>query len=181
QAPFDAALSGRNEIGSAAIAITLVDVVVFLPLAFLSGFVGQYMKEFGIVVTVATLFSLFVSFTLTPVLAARWSVLKRSAAPPSWLAWFQTGFERLNTWYRSRALPLALRHRWMTFWFSLLMVINALVLVAGKEVMTAVAGVDAALGALTLLWIPLGRALRAFDVTQAVFMSASLPLAWIPA
>jgi len=47
QSPGDAAISGRTEIGGAAIAITLVDVVVFLPLAFLSGFVGQYMKEFG--------------------------------------------------------------------------------------------------------------------------------------
>jgi HAE1 family hydrophobic/amphiphilic exporter-1 len=160
QAPTDAALSGRNEIGSAAIAITLVDVVVFLPLAFLSGFVGQYMKEFGIVVTVATLFSLLVSFTLTPVLAARWSVLKRSAAPPPWLAWFQIGFDRLTVWYKHRALPLALRHRWMTFWFSLLMVVNAISLVAGKEGMTALAGVDAALAVVTLLWIPLGRVLR---------------------
>ncbi|MBV8749525.1 MAG: efflux RND transporter permease subunit, partial [Candidatus Eremiobacteraeota bacterium] len=89
QAPGDAAISGRTEIGGAAIAITLVDVVVFLPLAFLSGFVGKYMQEFGIVVTVATLFSLFVSFTLTPVLAAKWSVKRRSAAPPRYLAWFQ--------------------------------------------------------------------------------------------
>jgi len=100
QAPNEAAISGRSEIGGAAIAITLVDVVVFLPLAFLSGFVGEYMKEFGIVVTVATLFSLFVSFTLTPVLAAKWSVLRRSAAPPSYLAWFQRAFERLTTWYK---------------------------------------------------------------------------------
>ena len=118
QSPGDAAISGRTEIGGAAIAITLVDVVVFLPLAFLSGFVGKYMQEFGIVVTVATLFSLFVSFTLTPVLAAKWSVKRRSAAPPRYLAWFQTGFERLNAWYRDRALPLALRHRWLMFWFS---------------------------------------------------------------
>ena len=111
QSPADAAISGRTEIGGAAIAITLVDVVVFLPLAFLSGIVGQYMKEFGIVVTVATLFSLLVSFTLTPMLAAKWSLLRRSLAPPKYLVWFQTGFERLNAWYKSRALPLALRHR----------------------------------------------------------------------
>ncbi len=55
-----------REIGGAAVAITLVDVVVFLPMAFLSGIVGKYMKEFGVVVVVATMFSLFVSFTLTP-------------------------------------------------------------------------------------------------------------------
>ena len=66
QTPVDAAISGRSEIGGAAVAITLVDVVVFLPIAFLSGIVGKYMVEFGVVVVVATLFSLFVSFTLTP-------------------------------------------------------------------------------------------------------------------
>ena len=160
QSPGDAAISGRTEIGSAAIAITLVDVVVFLPLAFLTGFVGQYMKEFGIVVTVATLFSLLVSFTLTPMLAAKWSVLRRSPVPPKYLVWFQTGFDRLTVWYKTRALTLALRHRWMVFWFSGLLVINALTLVAGPQAMSGIAGVDAAIALVTLLWIPLGRLLR---------------------
>ena len=104
ETPEDAAITGRAEIGGAAVAITLVDVVVFLPIAFLSGIVGKYMIEFGVVVVVATLFSLFVSFTLTPVLAARWSVLKRSSAPPSWLGWFQIAFDRvLRVVSRSRA------------------------------------------------------------------------------
>jgi HAE1 family hydrophobic/amphiphilic exporter-1 len=164
QSPGDAAISGRTEIGGAAIAITLVDVVVFLPLAFLSGFVGQYLKEFGIVVTVATLFSLFVSFTLTPVLAARWSVKRRSVAPPRYLVWFQTGFERLTDWYKHTALPFGLRHRWMTFWFSLLLVVNSISLVAGADGMTAVAGLDVGLAIVTLLWIPLGGILKGAGV-----------------
>jgi HAE1 family hydrophobic/amphiphilic exporter-1 len=104
QTPFDAAIAGRGEIGGAAVAITLVDVVVFLPIAFLSGIVGKYMVEFGVVVVVATLVSLLVSFTLTPMLAARWSIVKRSAAPPPSLAWFQVAFDRFNAWYRDRAL-----------------------------------------------------------------------------
>ena len=165
QSPTDAAIAGRNEIGPAAIAITLVDVVVFLPLAFLSGFVGEYMKEFGIVVTVATLFSLFVSFTLTPVLAAKWSVKKRSAAPPRSLAWFQTGFERFTAWYRDRALPLALRHRWMTFWLSLLLVVNSITLVAGAQGMQVMAVVDGVFAIAGLLWgFLLGRVLRGAGV-----------------
>jgi len=164
QAPADAAISGRTEIGSAAIAITLVDVVVFLPLAFLSGIVGMYLKEFGIVVTVATLFSLFVSFTLTPMLAARWSVLRRSPVPPRYLVWFQTGFDRLNAWYKTRALPLALRHRWMTFWLSLLFVINAISLLAGEQGMLALAALDVVFALLTLAWIPLGRWMRGFGL-----------------
>jgi hydrophobic/amphiphilic exporter-1 (mainly G- bacteria), HAE1 family len=84
--PMSAAINGRTEIGSAAVAITMVDVVVFLPVAFLPGIVGAYLKEFGAVVVISTLFSLFVSFTLTPLLAAKWSVKKRSEAAPQWLS-----------------------------------------------------------------------------------------------
>ena len=54
--------------------ITLVDVVVFLPISFLPGAVGLFLREFGLVVSVATLTSLFVSFTVTPALAAHWSL-----------------------------------------------------------------------------------------------------------
>jgi HAE1 family hydrophobic/amphiphilic exporter-1 len=83
--PLSASINGRSEIGAAAIAITMVDVIVFLPIAFLPGIVGAYLKEFGAVVVIATLFSLLVSFTLTPLLAAKWSVIRRSEAKPKWL------------------------------------------------------------------------------------------------
>jgi HAE1 family hydrophobic/amphiphilic exporter-1 len=82
---MNAAINGRSEIGSAAVAITLVDVIVFLPIVFMSGIVGAYLREFASVVVIATLFSLLVSFTLTPLLAARWSVVRRSEARPKWL------------------------------------------------------------------------------------------------
>jgi HAE1 family hydrophobic/amphiphilic exporter-1 len=70
--PVEAAINGRSEIGLAAITITLVDVVVFLPIAFMGGISGMFFKSFGVTVAVATLFSLFMSFTLTPMLASRW-------------------------------------------------------------------------------------------------------------
>ena len=70
--PRVAAVNGRAEIGLAAIAITLVDVVVFAPVGLLSGQVGQFFRQFGFTVVAATLFSLLVSFTLTPLLASRW-------------------------------------------------------------------------------------------------------------
>lgn len=66
-----AAEEGRVEIGMAAIAITLCDVVVFLPIAFMTGMTGQFFQQFGLTIVFATLFSLFVSFTLTPMLASR--------------------------------------------------------------------------------------------------------------
>jgi len=72
-----AALRGRNEIGFAALAITFVDVAVFLPLTLVGGMVGNILREFSAVVVVSTLMSLFVSFTVTPMLASRFAVLER--------------------------------------------------------------------------------------------------------
>lgn len=66
-----AAIDGRNEIGLAAVAITLSDVVVFAPIAFMTDLVGQFFRQFGLTVVFATLFSLFISFTLTPLMASR--------------------------------------------------------------------------------------------------------------
>ncbi len=70
--PIRAALDGRHEIALAAVTITLTDVVVYLPVAFTNGLVGQIFREFGITIVAATLFSLFIGFTLTPLLASRW-------------------------------------------------------------------------------------------------------------
>lgn len=70
--PHQAAYNGRSEIGFAAIAITLTDVVVFVPIAFTGGMVGQIFRQFGLTIATVTLFSLFVSFTLAPMLASRW-------------------------------------------------------------------------------------------------------------
>jgi HAE1 family hydrophobic/amphiphilic exporter-1 len=72
----EAAIEGRKEIAMAAIAITLCDVVVFAPIAFVSGMTGAIFRQFGLTVVFAALFSLFVSFTITPMLASR--VLKRN-------------------------------------------------------------------------------------------------------
>lgn len=69
--PKLAAEKGRTEIGMAAIAITLCDAAVFVPIAFMEGMTGQYFRQFGLTIVFAGFFSLFVSFTLTPMLASR--------------------------------------------------------------------------------------------------------------
>jgi HAE1 family hydrophobic/amphiphilic exporter-1 len=69
--PRAAAVSGRKEIALAAVAITLCDVVVFAPIAFMTDIVGQFFREFGLTVVCATLLSLLVSFTVTPMMASR--------------------------------------------------------------------------------------------------------------
>lgn len=111
-----AALNGRGEIGLAAIAITLVDVVVFLPLGFMGGVTGQFFKPLGIGFAVAVMLSLFVSFTVTPMLAARWYKEgenvehKRSR----FAIRFDNTFERIEKRYR-KVLEWSLKHRWFTF------------------------------------------------------------------
>ena len=89
----DAALRGRNEIGFAALSITMVDVVVFLPLSLVSGIVGQIIRQYALVVVGSTLTSLFVSFTITPTLASRFAKLER-LSDKSLLGKFALAFER---------------------------------------------------------------------------------------
>lgn len=73
--PITAAIDGRDEVGMAAVAISLCDIVVFAPISLMSGMIGQLFKEFGLTIVVATIFSLLVSFTITPMLSSR--ILKR--------------------------------------------------------------------------------------------------------
>ena len=67
----DAAEQGRMQISMAAIAMTLCDVVVFLPIAFMQSATGQLFRQFGLTIVFATLMSLVVSFTLTPMMASQ--------------------------------------------------------------------------------------------------------------
>ncbi|MAX79817.1 MAG: acriflavin resistance protein [Crocinitomicaceae bacterium] len=88
-----AALEGRNEIGFTAMAITLVDVVVFLPLALAGGMIGNILKEYALVVVFSTLMSLMVAFTLTPLMASRWGKLPHLNKNALW--------GRVNLWFES--------------------------------------------------------------------------------
>lgn len=69
---YVAAIEGTREIGLAVLATTLSLVAVFLPVAFMSGIVGRFMNSFGLTMAFAIMVSLLVSFTLTPMLSARW-------------------------------------------------------------------------------------------------------------
>ncbi|MFY7889400.1 MAG: efflux RND transporter permease subunit [Spirosomataceae bacterium] len=80
----EAAIEGRQEIGFTAMAITLVDVVVFLPLSMSGGLIGNILREFSLVVVFSTLMSLFVSFTLTPLLASRWGKVEVLSKDTLW-------------------------------------------------------------------------------------------------
>ena len=108
-----AALDGRMEIGFAALSITLVDVVVFLPILFLQVFVADMLKQFSVVVITSTLTSLLVGFTLTPWMASR--IGKKEDLQPTnffnrFLLWFEIQLENFNEWY-GRRLEWVLSHK----------------------------------------------------------------------
>src|SRR5438105_60235 len=116
KAPLEAAVDGRNEIGLAALTITLVDVVVYVPIAAMTtGLPAQFLAPFAVVITGATLSSLVVSFTLTPLMARQFlhagedkrgsSVLERFGR-----AW-DRGFDALERRYAA-LLRVALPKRW---------------------------------------------------------------------
>jgi len=128
EGPRTAAILGRAEIGPAAVVITLVDVVVFLPIAFLPGQTGRFLGEFGIVVTIATLTSLIVSFTITPALAGNWSLRSQWRAP-RFIRAFTAGFDRLRTFYSERVLMGALKHGWLVAAVSFVLTVGAVALV----------------------------------------------------
>jgi HAE1 family hydrophobic/amphiphilic exporter-1 len=132
--PIEAAINGRAEIGLAAIAITLADVVVFLPIANLSGIVGQFFKPLALGFVIAVLFSLFVSFTLTPMLASRWYRQGEDMEHPTgrFAVWFERQFAKLENFYR-RALEWALQHRWFVFIFGNLALVCTIFFVNGTK------------------------------------------------
>ena len=108
-----AAMDGRMEIGFAALSITLVDVVVFLPILFLQVFVADMLKQFSVVVVTSTLTSLLVGFTLTPWMASR--IGKKEDLQPTnffnrFLLWFEVQLENFNEWY-GRRLEWVLSHK----------------------------------------------------------------------
>jgi HAE1 family hydrophobic/amphiphilic exporter-1 len=69
---YDASMDGTKEIGLAVLATTLSIVAVFLPIGFMGGIVGKFFHEFGITIVAAVLLSMFVSFTLDPMLSSIW-------------------------------------------------------------------------------------------------------------
>ncbi len=123
--PAAAALNGRSEIGLAAIAITSVDVVVFLPIAFMGGMVGQFFRAFGITAAITTAFSLFMSFTLTPMLASWWypridvhrDLAGRQTFSRRLFAQFDRAYGWLERKYRG-LLRRAVHHRFLTIFLG---------------------------------------------------------------
>jgi HAE1 family hydrophobic/amphiphilic exporter-1 len=110
-----AAREGTDEIGLAVIATTLAIVAVFVPIAFMGGIIGRFFFQFGLTVAVAVLVSLFVSFTLDPMLSSVWrdppgSRFRRLPWLGRLMARVERGVQRLHAGYGS-VLRWGLAHR----------------------------------------------------------------------
>ena len=128
-----AAEDGTNEIGLAVMATTFAIVAVFVPIAFMQGIIGRFFLQFGITVAVAVLVSLFVSFTLDPMLSSVWPdpVKDRFKYVP-WLgrlmARIEHGIEWLHGVY-AKVLALALSWRKSTLLLAVALFAGSLMLV----------------------------------------------------
>jgi hydrophobic/amphiphilic exporter-1 (mainly G- bacteria), HAE1 family len=111
--PRQAAERGTQEIALSVLATTLTIVAVFVPVAFMGGVVGQFFRQFGLTISAAVLMSLFVAFTLDPMLSSRFSKAHVHGQVDKWL-WLKAPFLRVFEWlertYR-RALRWALAHK----------------------------------------------------------------------
>lgn len=128
-----AALDGTNEIGLAVIATTATIVAVFLPVAFMDGIIGRFFYEFGVTVSAAVLISLFVAFTLDPMLSSVW--YDPDAQPDArrgpigrLITRFDHGFEWLAEQYR-HVIGWTLRHRLITLLTTIGIFIGSLFMV----------------------------------------------------
>ncbi|MEY4733833.1 MAG: Multidrug resistance protein MdtC, partial [Pseudomonadota bacterium] len=120
---YDASMEGTQEIGLAVLATTLSIVAVFLPIGFMEGIIGKFFHEFGITIVAAVGISMFVSFTLDPMLSSIWHDPSIEAhgkhhAPVTLYdktigrvtRWFDTGTDRLSDGYQ-KILAWSLVHK----------------------------------------------------------------------
>jgi hydrophobe/amphiphile efflux-1 (HAE1) family protein len=112
--PVEAASKGTSEIALAVMATTLTIVAVFVPVAFMTGIVGQFFRQFGLTVSAAVLISLFVAFTLDPMLSARLAVKVEHGRKRAWYVRFFEGMHAASEEAYAATLRLALRHKVVT-------------------------------------------------------------------
>ncbi|PUE37672.1 efflux RND transporter permease subunit [Limnohabitans sp. Hippo4] len=115
---YDAAMIGTQEIGLAVLATTLSIVAVFLPIGFMEGIIGKFFHEFGITIVAAVLISMFVSFTLDPMLSSVWHdpSIHQHDKPAGTLNWYDRSIGRVTHWFELQTDRMADRYQHMLAW-----------------------------------------------------------------
>ena len=128
-----AAIKSWNEIGFSVASITLVIVVVFLPITFVTDLIADLLKQFVITVSVATIISLIVSFTVTPLLASRFSKVTRLNPGKTFnqpFIWFEKAEKSFKDFYH-HLLIWSLKHKRWVLGSIFIMVISSFALLGG--------------------------------------------------
>jgi HAE1 family hydrophobic/amphiphilic exporter-1 len=139
--PYQASLDGTQEIGLAVLATTFSIVAVFLPIGFMGGIIGKFFHEFGITIVAAVLISMFVSFTLDPMLSSIWhdpsiEAHGKHRAPVTFYdktigrvtAWFERATDALAETYQ-RILRWSLLHKLATLALALVIFVTSIFMV----------------------------------------------------
>ena len=115
---YDAAMVGTQEIGLAVLATTLSIVAVFLPIGFMEGIIGKFFHEFGITIVAAVLISMFVSFTLDPMLSSVWHdpSIHSHHKPAGTLNGYDRSIGRVTHWFDVQTDRMADRYQLMLAW-----------------------------------------------------------------
>jgi HAE1 family hydrophobic/amphiphilic exporter-1 len=116
---YNAAMDGTREIGLAVLATTLSIVAVFLPIGFMEGIIGKFFHEFGITVAAAILISMFVSFTLDPMLSSVWhdpAVHGHGASGQARKGWYDKSIGRVTGWIDRMQDDLANSYQHVLAW-----------------------------------------------------------------
>jgi len=118
--PYRAAMEGTQEIGLAVLATTLSIVAVFLPIGFMGGIIGKFFHEFGITIVAAVLISMFVSFTLDPMLSSVWhdpsiDTLGRKSQGTR-TTWYDKTLGRITHWFDQSTERLARGYQTILRW-----------------------------------------------------------------
>ena len=131
-APKEAALKGTTEVAVAVLAATLTNVIVFLPIANMQSMVGRFLKELALAATFSTLFSLFFSFTLTPMLASL--MIRKDAAIGRLTKKMDEFYRSWDEFYR-RVLRLSLKNKFISIaiiLFAFILFVLSVVIYAPK-------------------------------------------------
>jgi HAE1 family hydrophobic/amphiphilic exporter-1 len=115
---YDAAMIGTQEIGLAVLATTLSIVAVFLPIGFMEGIIGKFFHEFGITIVAAVLISMFVSFTLDPMLSSVWHdpSIHKPGEQQGPLNLYDRSIGRITHWFEIQTERMSERYQHMLSW-----------------------------------------------------------------
>ncbi|MRD46459.1 MMPL family transporter [Caenimonas koreensis DSM 17982] len=147
KSPYQASLDGTQEIGLAVLATTFSIVAVFLPIGFMGGIIGKFFHEFGITIVAAVLISMFVSFTLDPMLSSIWHdpAIESHGKPHAKKSFYDKTIGRVTGWFEDATNSMGDGYQSILRWslgHKLVTVLMAVVIFVVSIVMVPLLGTE---------------------------------------